>query len=149
MRISFHTRLFCCLLALVVLLSSTGFSMVDHWCQMKGHSKSLLLTEKGCVIDPCHTDEPTAPETGGLLIKKMPCCKTTVSFEHLDVSRFVADQHSPATPQPADFIPNPQFRLLLAALMPFNVQPSIPSVADDPIHRTGRFRLTVGCSWLI
>lgn len=133
----------------MVLLGSTGFGMVDHWCQMRGHSKALLLTEKGCVVNPCQVDEPTAPVTGGPLIKKMPCCKTTVSFEHLDVSRFVADQHSPATPQPADFIPNPQFRLLLAALVPTDAQQSVPSIADDPIHRTGRFRLTVGCSWLI
>ncbi|WP_018622748.1 hypothetical protein [Spirosoma luteum] len=149
MKTPFHTRLICCWLALVVLLSSTGFGMIDHWCQMRGHSKALLLTEKGCVVNPCQTDEPTAPVTGGPLVKKMPCCKTTVSFEHLDVSRLVADHPSLATPQPADFILNPQFRLLLAELMPTDSQPSVPSIANDPIYRTGRFRLTVGCSWLI
>jgi hypothetical protein len=149
MKISFHTRLICCWLALMVLLSSTGFGMVDHWCQIRGHSKALLLTEKGCVVNPCQTVEPTIPVMVGPSVKKMPCCKTTVSFEHLDVSRFVAEYHSPATPQPADFISNPQFRLLLAALMPTDAQPSVSSLADDPLHRTGRFRLTVGCSWLI
>ena len=148
MKLQFHTRLICCWLALVVLLSSTGFGMVEHWCQMRGHSKSLLSTQKGCV-KPCQADEQPAPVSDGAFVKKMPCCKTTVSYEHLDVSRFVADQHSPATPQPADFIPNPQFRLLLAAIMPTDVLSSVPSNADDPIRRTGRHRLTVGCTWLI
>lgn len=148
MKIPFHTRLICCWLAIMVLLGSTGFGMVEHWCQMRGHSKALLVSQKGCV-NPCQADEQSPSETSGPVVKKMPCCKTTVSYEHLDVSRFVADQHNPATPQPADFIPNPQFRLLLAALTPTTVQLSVPSLADDPLLRTGRYRLTVGCTWLI
>ena len=148
MKTSFQTRLICCWLALVVLLGSTGFGMVEHWCQMRGHSKSLLLAKAGCA-KPCKEDKNPAPASPGPVVKKHPCCKTIVSYEHLDVSRFVADQHSPATPQPADFIPNPQFRLLLAAIMPTDVLSSVPSNADDPIRRTGRYRLTVGCTWLI
>ncbi|WP_461054699.1 hypothetical protein [Spirosoma arcticum] len=148
MKPSIHTRLICCWLALVVLFSSTGFGMVEHWCQMRGHTKSLLLDQKGCA-KPCQADEQPVPISKGPVVKKLPCCKTTVSYEHLDVSRFVADQHNLATPQPADFIPNPQFRLLLASLLPTDALSSVPSIADAPLHRTGRYRLTVGCTWLI
>lgn len=148
MKTPFHTRLICCWLALTVLLSSMGFGVVDHWCQMRGHSKVPLLNQKD-TVKTCEANEPMPLVSGCPAVKKLPCCKTTLSYEHLDVSRFVADQHSPAAPQPAEFIPNPQFRLLLAALILNDPQLSVPSIADDPLHRTGRFRLTVGCSWLI
>ncbi|MBC8151677.1 MAG: hypothetical protein H7Z72_02070 [Bacteroidetes bacterium] len=148
MKTPLHTRLICCWLALVVLLGSTGFGMVEHWCQMRGHSKAFLLTKTGCVT-PCQAAEQSPPTSDGPVVKKMPCCKTTVSYENLDVSRFVADQPVPAAPQPGDCIPNPQFRLLPAALLPVAVVPSTLPLADDPLHRTGRFRLVSGCTWLI
>lgn len=148
MKIRFYTRLICIWLALMVLLSSTGFGMVEHWCQMRGHTKSLLLTQKSCTT-PCQANELPAPVSGESIVKKMPCCKTTVSYEHLDVSRVVADQHTPGAPGPADFIPNPEFQLLLAALLPLEPSATSLSITADPIYRTGRFRLTSHCSWLI
>jgi hypothetical protein len=148
MKIQFHTRLICGWLAILVLLSSTGFGMVEHWCQMRGHTKTILLTEKGCET-PCKSDEIQAPLSGEQSIKKMPCCKTTVSYEHLDVSRVVLDQHVPVAGSPAEFIPNPEFRLLLAALLPTETATTGLLLTDTPIHRTGRFRLISLCSWLI
>lgn len=148
MKIRFHTRLICVWLALLVLLSSTGFGIADHWCQMRGHTKSLLLSQKSCTT-PCQADKLPAPVPGESIVKKMPCCKTTVSYEHLDVSRVVADQHNPATPGPADFIPNPEFQLLLAALLPVESLTTSTSITTAPTYRTGRFRLTSLCTWLI
>ncbi len=149
MKTSILTRLICCWLALVVLLGSTGFGMVDHWCQMRGHSKALLLSQKGCKT-PCQADDSSpSPVEGIPVVKKMPCCKTSVSYEHLDVSRFVTDAHNPAVPQPAEFIPNPQFNQLLAALFPVASPISPSPLADDPLHRTGRFRLISLRTWLI
>ncbi len=146
MKKSFLTRLICCWLAFVVLLSSTGFGMVEHWCQMRGHSKSLLLNQKGCA-KPCQADELSVPVSGNPVVKKMPCCKTTISYEHLDVSRFVTE--SPVVLQPAEFIPNPRFRLLLAAMLPAEVASSTLPLAHDPVFRSGRHRLIAGCTWLI
>ncbi|MCX6213603.1 hypothetical protein [Spirosoma sp.] len=145
---SLHTRLFCCWLALLVLVSSMGFGMVEHWCQMRGHSKTLLAVQRSCPKH-CLADEPSVPATGEPVVKRVPCCKTTLSYEHLDVSSFVADYHPHQAPQPADFLPNPQFQLLLAALLPFSSAEPISSFADTPLHRTGRFRLTSLCTWLI
>lgn len=142
------TRFLCCSLALVVLLSSTGFGTVEHWCKMRGHTKSLLVASDGC-RKSCQADQTPEPASGEHALKGMPCCKTTLSYEHLDVSRFVTDQHPVAVPQPAEFIPNPEFRLLLAAILPADRLSAVPSLADDPLPRTGRFRLISLCTWLI
>lgn len=147
-RVRLHTRIVCCWLALLVLLTSTGFGMVEHWCQMRGYSKSLLAVQKECP-KPCQSDNESAPVSGGPVIKKQPCCKTTVSYEHLDVSSFVADYHPLPAPAPAAFLPNPQFRFLLEALwIAPSVEAPLPS-ADMPLHRTGRFRQISLCTWLI
>ncbi|WP_460910991.1 hypothetical protein [Spirosoma areae] len=148
MKTSLPIRFICCWLALLVLVSSTGFGIVEHWCQMRGHTKSLLLTRKGCAT-PCKTNEPPAPISGQPIVKKIPCCKTTLSYEHLDVSRFLTDQQGSAAPGAIEFISNPAFQLLLAALLPVESATSVLPLADDPLHRTGRFRLTSLCTWLI
>lgn len=148
MKTPLHTRLICCWLALVVLLGSTGFGMADHWCQMRGHSKSLLLAKDGCTSS-CPSEEGSGPVSGEHAFKKMPCCKVTLSYQHLDVSRFITDQHPVAAPQPADFIPNPDFRLLLAVIMPTNALTVAPPLTDDPLPRPGRYRLISLCTWLI
>lgn len=148
MKTSLHTRIICCWLAILVLVSSTGFGMVEHWCQMRGHTKSLLLTKKGC-ITPCRTSERPTPVSGEPIVKKMPCCKTTLSYEHLDVGRFLTDQPNPPVPLLAEFVPNAGLQWLLAALLPVESANSILPLADDPLHRTGRFRLTSLCTWLI
>ncbi len=148
MRIPFHTRLICCWLAILVLLSSTGFGMVEHWCLMRGHTKTMLAVQKSCA-EPCQATALMAPMSGEPTVKKAACCKTSLSYEHLDVSSYVADYHPLPTLQPAEFIPNPQFRLLLAALLPVDTTaPALP-VADDPLPKSGRFRLISLCTWLI
>ena len=53
MKTPIHTRLICCWLAFMVLLGSTGFGMVEHWCQMRGYSKSLLVAKDSCATLPC------------------------------------------------------------------------------------------------
>ena len=148
MRTPLYTRIFCCWLAVLVLLSSTGFGMVEHWCQMRGHTKTLLVLDNNCPKS-CQADDTPMPVSGESVVKRSPCCKTSLTYEHLDVSRFVADYHPVPVPQPAAFLPNPQFRLLLAVLLPFSSAESILPTADTPLHRTGRFRLASLCTWLI
>ncbi len=149
MRTPLYNQIFCCWLAVLVLLTSTGFGMVEHWCQMRGHTKALLVAQKECP-KPCHqTDEGSIPVSNGPIVKKQPCCKTTLSYEHLDVSSFVTDYQPHPTPVAAAFLPNPEFRFLLAALLPPPSVESILPVANTALHRTGRFRLTSLCVWLI
>lgn len=148
MRTPLHTQLFCCSLAVLVLVSSMGFGMVEHWCQMRGHSKTLLVTQKNCP-NLCQSDVTTISISVGPVIKKSPCCKTSLTYEHLDVSSFVAEHHPLPAPQLAAFLPNPKFQLLLAALLPPSPAESIRPAIDSLLHQTGRFRLTSLCTWLI
>jgi len=142
------SRLICFSQALMVLLSSTGFGMVEHWCMMRGHTKSLLAVSTPCAKS-CPSDETPEPVAGEHALRKMPCCKTILSYQHLDVSSFVAGHVSVTAPQPAGFIPNPTFRLLLAAMAPTDVLSASTTLADDPLPRTGRYRLISLCTWLI
>ena len=150
MRTPLYTRLFCCYLAVLVLLSSMGFGMVEHWCQMRGHTKTLLAAQTNCP-KTCQSDKASILDepTAGYVVKRTPCCKTSLTYEHLDVSSFVADYHPLVALQPAAFLPNPQFRLLLAALLPTPSAEITPVYTNTPLHRTGRFRLTSLCTWLI
>ncbi len=148
MKNSLRTRLICCWLAFVVLLGSTGFGMVDHWCQVRGHTKSLLLTKNDCSFH-CQWGVASEPATAQCTVKRIPCCKTRLSYEHLDVSRFSDNQPNPAPPQPAECISNSAFVPVPATLLPANtLTPSI-SATDDPLFRTRRFRLMALCTWLI
>lgn len=151
MKAAIHTCLICCWLAFMVLLGSTGFGMVEHWCQMRGHPKSLLVAKDSCA-KPCEANKigkQPVSTSGGSAVKKMPCCKTTVSYQHLDVSHFVAEQPNNPAPQPVQLVSNPQFRGLLATLLPATATVITFSLADNPLHQSGRSRLISLCTWLI
>lgn len=150
MKTPFLTRFVCCWLAALVLLGSTGFGVVDHWCLMRGHTKSLLLIEKNCA-NTCTADlSDPAPVSSLPVIKKSPCCKTTLSYQHVDVSRFLTDQHGPTAPHLIDFSPALTFVFRFTVSVPVAGAVDFSSFsADDPLIRSGRFRLLLGCIWLI
>lgn len=77
-------QLFNLLMTCVVLLSSTGFGLVEHSCQMRGKKKTLVVafsdskTKVGCSID----GQPMAsPQTS---IDKSSCCQDESSYENVD-----------------------------------------------------------------
>lgn len=150
MRNPLLTRFVCCWLAALVLLGSVGFGTVDHWCQMRGHTKSLLLTEKNCT-NTCTADLPDpTPVTNAPTVKRSPCCKTALSYQHVDTSRFLTDQHTPTTPTPVDYWLAPSFVYLFPVSAPVTAAFTVASLATaDPLIRSGRFRLITGCTWLI
>ncbi len=149
MRIPLHTRLICCTLALLVLLSSVGVGMVEHWCQMRGHSKTLLVAQGGCV-KPCQTDYAPVPPSDGQHVKRMPCCKTTVSYTHLDVSRTTVVDNAVHLPGfSPDWLAACSFFRVQSPFRPVSAICPTPARADDPPSKSGRFRLVSLCSWLI
>ena len=144
------TRFVCCWLAALVLLGSMGFGTVDHWCQMRGHTKSLLLAEKNCT-NTCTANVPEpAPVSGVPVVKRLPCCKTMLTYQHVDTSRFLTDQHTPTAPIPVDYWFTPSFAWPFPAAAPVTAAVDVASLpADDPLIRSARFRLLAGCTWLI
>ncbi len=73
-------------MACIVLLSSTGFGLVEHSCQMRGKKKTMVVAfsevkaKQGCSADQqlVSTDEPT--------VKKMECCQDDQHYENVDIS---------------------------------------------------------------
>lgn len=86
-------RLFNILMACVVLLSSTGFGLVEHTCQMRGHKKTMVVAFSDVKAQGCATDEQPMP-SGQTVIKKTECCQDDQRYENVDIwssiSQFVA-----------------------------------------------------------
>ena len=77
-------QLFNLLMACVVLLSSTGFGLVEHSCQMRGKKKTVVVafsnvkSQKGCAMD----GQPMPSKQ--TVVKKTDCCQDEGSFENVD-----------------------------------------------------------------
>jgi hypothetical protein len=70
-------------MACIVLVTSTGFGLVEHSCIVKGKSVHLLATEQSC--GTCKTPH-THQGTNQLVVKKASCCKEEQKYENVDVS---------------------------------------------------------------
>lgn len=77
-------QLFNILMACVVLLSSTGFGLVEHSCQMRGKKKTVVVAfshvkpQKGCATD----GQPMPSKQ--TVVKKTACCQDEGSYENVD-----------------------------------------------------------------
>jgi hypothetical protein len=87
-RQSFLIRYMCLFMAILMLVSSTGFVMVEHMCQMKGRTQSMWVGKETCKMH-CPATKKAAPspqEERVTKVKKKSCCEETSYFSRLDVS---------------------------------------------------------------
>lgn len=70
------TRIFCLLMAIQVLFMSTGFSMIEHYCKIKG-KQTFIFTKppKCCTSKIRHEAQSNIP-----VIKKKKCCEEHTTF---------------------------------------------------------------------
>lgn len=78
-------RLFNLLMACVVLLSSTGFGLVEHTCQMRGHKKTMVVAFSDVKSQGCATDQQPMPSQQ-TVVKKTECCQDKHYYENVDTS---------------------------------------------------------------
>ncbi len=76
-------RLFHVLMAVVVLMSSTGFGLVEHSCQMRGKRISSALTTDPC--PGCSPEQRVVQAQQSPIVKHADCCKDELRYEHVDV----------------------------------------------------------------
>lgn len=80
-------RYFTILMAFVVLLSSTGFGLVEHSCMMRG--KSVALAAVGKADSGCKACKPAAVsevrKSSALQFKAKPCCVESQKFQKLEI----------------------------------------------------------------
>ncbi len=75
-------RIFNVLMAVVVLLSSTGFGLVEHSCTVKGKQTSLHKSDAACCNKTSQKD--TSPHK--TTVKKSKCCTEEEKYENVDYS---------------------------------------------------------------
>lgn len=79
-------QLFNVLMACLVLLSSTGFGLVEHSCQMRGKKKTMVVafsdnsSKAGCA------DARSAAAPDQTTVKKSACCQDEQRYENVDVT---------------------------------------------------------------
>lgn len=70
------TRIFCLLMAMQVLFMSTGFSMIEHYCKIKGKQTFIFTTPPKCCTNKIKHETPSKIP----VIKKKKCCEEHTTF---------------------------------------------------------------------
>ncbi len=78
-------QLFNLLMTCVVLLSSTGFGLVEHSCQMRGKKKTMVVAFSDVKSTACTTSKQPMPDQQTVL-KKTDCCQDDQRYENVDIS---------------------------------------------------------------
>lgn len=147
MKRSFLTRLTCLWLAFTVLLGSSGFTVVEHVCQMRGKVSKVQLTPKGCTKH-CPAPKP-ARSTKQPHLHKLPCCQVSAHYQHLETGQVATAQafEFPQSATEADLLA--ATFSLLAGLLPQATEQLLPVESEAPLNSSGRDRLVQFCTWLI
>ncbi|MBC8155266.1 MAG: hypothetical protein H7Z72_20440, partial [Bacteroidetes bacterium] len=78
-------QLFNVLMACIVLVSSTGFGLVERSCQMRG--KTVYLNLKEAEAKRCAADHRTvSAPAGGVALSNTPCCQDETTYENVDAA---------------------------------------------------------------
>ena len=70
------TRIFCLLMAMQVLLMSTGFSMIEHYCKIKGKQTFIFSSPPEC----CFNKVKHEKKSNNPLLKRAKCCNEQTTF---------------------------------------------------------------------
>ena len=70
------TRIFCLLMAMQVLFMSTGFSMIEHYCKIKGKQTFIFTKPPKCCANKIQHDK----QSNTPVIKKKKCCEEHSTF---------------------------------------------------------------------
>ena len=114
---SFAHRVTAATMAMLISLSSTGFSMDVHYCQEEIQGVSLFGKAKSCHdqqdTPPCHQTKKSChhSQDGNPKVAKKSCCHNeTIVVEHNDLD---------VTPTPLTNNPNLQLEFLAAYVVAF------------------------------
>ncbi len=142
------TRLTCYFMAMLLLLSSTGFVLVEHLCQMGGKSQSLWVGKETCKKSCSSLSPKSQPSTFGPSFEKQPCCKETSSLSRLEVETIVGSTELPTPAASLNFfIPQTGTFLLLGWSTWLSIA-KVPPHPQIPHSQAGRY-LALLCAWLL
>jgi hypothetical protein len=76
-------------MAILVLMTSTGFGLVEHHCMMRGKSLQLMAIETNGACKSCVKKNVAHVGTHKTVVKKADCCKEEQKYQKVDfVSSF-------------------------------------------------------------
>ena len=95
------------LMAVLVLVSSTGFGLTEHQCLMQGMTMKFVSQKKAgdCkekLVSACCAKSKALKESKKNFFKKTDCCKDQQKFEKVDVVSSLAPFHTKAFKMIAD-----------------------------------------------
>lgn len=70
------TRIFCLLMAMQVLFMSTGFSMIEHYCKLKGKQTFILSSPPKCCLNKIKHEK----RISNSVLKRTKCCNEQTTF---------------------------------------------------------------------
>ena len=77
------TRIFCLFMAFQVLFASTGFTMYEHFCKVKGSTTySLSAPKKSC----CSVKKEVKPDEKQSVLKRAKCCSDQITYHKISPS---------------------------------------------------------------
>ncbi|GAB3574902.1 hypothetical protein GCM10027578_38200 [Spirosoma luteolum] len=146
-------QLFNLLMACIVLLSSTGFGLVEHSCQMRGKKRTLVVvfseTSQGktCVTGKHNTPPPA----GQTVIKKTECCQDEQHYDNVDTSSSLSQLVAKVVKSVAEAVLLGAVTLLTYLVgWLFDSQTTLSAqAASPPFFRSGRTIVTLVHSLLI
>jgi hypothetical protein len=94
-------------MAFLVLVSSTGFGLIEHQCMMRGMTMKFVSEKKadsgkGKVVSSCCAKSKLLKESKKNFFKKTSCCKENQKFEKVDAVSSLAQFHAKALKVIAD-----------------------------------------------
>lgn len=138
------------LMVCVVLLSSTGFGLVEHSCQMRGKRTTMVVAFSDAKAQTgCSADGKSMPSEQ-TLVKKTDCCQNESSYQNVD-------SQSSLSQLVAKFVKSVTEAVLAGVMVViaylaewiFDRQSSALSVVDSPPSPSGRDILTFVRSLLL
>ena len=78
-------RSFTVFMACLVLLSSTGFGLVEHHCMMRGKSLQLMAVEAKDACKSCVKKNVSQAKPHETIVKKADCCKDEQKYQKVDL----------------------------------------------------------------
>jgi hypothetical protein len=74
------------LMACVVLLSSTGFGLVEHSCQMRGKKKTMVVAFSDVKSQSGCADHKSTTPANQTVVKKTECCQDDQQYQNVEAS---------------------------------------------------------------
>ncbi|WP_116985373.1 HYC_CC_PP family protein [Emticicia sp. C21] len=141
-------RLFNVMMAVVVLLSSTGFGFVEHSCIVKG--KTTSLHKKGDLCCAVKDKKHFPLNNKNAVVKKSSCCTEEEKYENVEYSSSASQLVAKFTQSTLDWFKATVHEMVKTIIETiFNSQSSSLANTTSPPQHNGREIITAKQSFLI